>query len=71
MTVWIRIAMWIAAGFAANSIEFVTFDQVTGMLKVDMHALTYLIGTPGAVSGALGGVALAWWRYAKRKGKPT
>lgn len=63
--------MYLAAGLVANSVGFVTFDQATGILRLDVNALALLIGTPGAVAGGLTSVALAWWRWAQREGRAT
>jgi len=71
MTPWIRIGLYALAAMMANSVGFVTWDPESARLSVDVAALSALLGTPGLIAGAIGGPALAWWRWAKRKGLPT
>lgn len=65
MTVLLRIALYIAAGAIADPVSWVSFNDATGTLSVDVDQLA---SASTGIGGVVGAAALAWWRYAKKSG---
>jgi|UniRef100_A0A6H1ZBZ8 hypothetical protein len=66
MSVWIRIALYIAAGWLYGS-GYIG-DEVKAMLTDDPQVAMAL---EALVAGIIAGVPVLWWKIAKRMGWAT
>lgn len=66
MTVWIRIALYIFAGWLASS--GLISEKVEGILTTDPSVADSI---NLAVSAAIAGLSVGWWKLAKRMGWKT
>ncbi len=66
MTVWIRIALYMIAGWLYGS-GYIG-DEVKDMITTD-PALAASI--EAGIAAALGAVPVAWWQWARNTGQPT
>lgn len=66
MSVWVRIAIYLAAGWAFNS-GYIS-DEVKRMITDDPEVAA---NVQMAISAVLAGASVLWWRFAKRFGWST
>lgn len=66
MTVWIRIALYIFAGWLSSS-GYIN-EEVKSMLTNDPEVAA---GIQAVAAGLIAGGSAAWWRLAKRFGWST
>lgn len=66
MTVWIRIALYVFAGWLSSS--GLINEEVKSLLTNDPEVA---FGIQAVLSGLVAGATAAWWRLAKRFGWST
>ncbi|MDW9463702.1 hypothetical protein GOA57_28085 [Sinorhizobium meliloti] len=66
MTVWIRIALYIVAGWLYGS-GYIG-EEVKSMITDDPAVAGAI---EGGIAAAIGAIPVAWWQWAKKMGRPT
>lgn len=66
MTVWIRIALYMLAGwlYGAGYIG----DEVKSMITDDPAVAASI---EAGIAAAIGAIPVAWWQWARKSGAPT
>ena len=66
MTVWIRIALYMIAGWLYGS-GYIG-EEVRSMITDDPAVAASI---EAGIAAALGAVPVAWWQWARKMGRPT
>ncbi|MCM2399787.1 hypothetical protein NBH20_01350 [Rhizobium sp. S153] len=66
MTVWIRIALYVIAGWLYGS-GYIG-DEVKALITTDPAVASSI---EAGISALIASVPVAWWQWARKTGKPT
>lgn len=66
MTVWIRIALYVIAGWLYGS-GYIG-DEVKALITTDPAVASSI---EAGISTLIASVPVAWWQWARKTGKPT
>ncbi|NGO64181.1 hypothetical protein G6N76_10880 [Rhizobium daejeonense] len=66
MTVWIRIALYMVAGWLYGS-GYIG-DEVKALITTDPAVASSI---EAGISALIASVPVAWWQWARKTGKPT